>query len=77
MTMMAKIFKMGRIQAVRLPEEFRFEATEVCIGKLGDMVFLYPKNKGWTLLRQALDEFTDDFMASRNQPRKAEHREPM
>jgi hypothetical protein len=38
----AKVFKNGRSQAVRLPKEFRFEATEVAISREGDRVILEP-----------------------------------
>src|SRR5664280_601853 len=36
----AKVFKSGRSQAVRLPKEFRFKGTEVYIDKVGDTVLL-------------------------------------
>ncbi len=32
----AKLFKTGRSQAVRLPEEFRFEGAEVRIRRMGN-----------------------------------------
>jgi antitoxin VapB len=41
MTQTAKIFKNGRSQAVRLPAEFRFDATEVFIRRdpaTGDVI---------------------------------------
>jgi antitoxin VapB len=41
----AKLFMHGRSQAVRLPEEFRFEGTEVGISKIGDKVVLEPIEK--------------------------------
>ncbi len=66
----AKLFQNGRSQAVRLPKEFRFDADEVFISRLGSAVVLVPK-KGWDVLFDALDGFTEDFMAERNQP--AEH----
>jgi antitoxin VapB len=40
MTATAKLFMHGRSQAVCLPEEFRFEGTEVRVSKLGDKVIL-------------------------------------
>ena len=44
----AKIFKNGKSQAVRLPKEFRFEdGEEVLIKKVGEIVYLCPKNKAW------------------------------
>lgn len=40
---LAKLFKHGGSQAVRLPKEFRFEGDEVIIAKRGDSVILRPK----------------------------------
>ncbi len=73
----AKIFSNGRSQAVRLPKEFRFDADEVAIRKIGNVVVLYPTDSGWTPLLQASGQFTEDFMAERNQPKKAEQRKPL
>lgn len=70
----ARVFKTGRSQAVRLPKEFRFKEDEVGINKVGDIVILFPRKKGWDVLARALECFTDDFLADRNQPPKAEKR---
>ena len=43
----AKLFENGRSQAVRLPKECRFEGDEVMINKVGDVVFLIPKDNEW------------------------------
>jgi antitoxin VapB len=64
----AKLFINGRSQAVRLPKEFRFSGNDVFIKKIGNMVVLLPKDDPWSSLVHSLDEFTDDFMNSRNQP---------
>ena len=42
MESIAKLFKNGRSQAVRLPKAFRFKGTEVRIIKKGDIVILEP-----------------------------------
>lgn len=48
MESLAKLFKNGRSQAVRLPKEFRFEGTEVRIRKQGEKVILEPvKRSTW------------------------------
>lgn len=70
----AKVFKTGRSQAVRLPKEFRFKGEEVGINRLGDVVVLFPRGKGWDVLAKALDLFTADFLAERRQPPKVERR---
>ena len=61
--MTAKIFENGRSQAVRLPKEFRFNAEEVAVNKIGDIVLLIPKTNKWSSFLQALDIFSDDFMS--------------
>jgi antitoxin VapB len=46
----AKLFQTGRSQAVRLPKEFRFTGTEVCIRKVGSGVVLEPIGTDWDWL---------------------------
>ena len=64
----AKIFINGRSQAVRLPKDFRFSGKDVFIKKIGKIVVLMPKDNPWSPLFNSLDQFTDDFMDSRDQP---------
>ena len=64
----AKIFINGRSQAVRLPKDFRFSDNDVFIKKIGKMVVLLPKDDPWSSLVNSLDQFTDDFMETRDQP---------
>jgi antitoxin VapB len=64
----AKIFSNGRSQAVRLPEDCRFDTNEIGINKIGNAVVLYPLNSGWAPLLEACGKFTDDFMADRGDP---------
>lgn len=45
MEAIAKLFKNGRSQAVRLPKQFRFEGGEVKIRKEGNKVILEPLDK--------------------------------
>src|SRR2546425_10872555 len=60
---LAKIFKNGRSQAVRLPREFRFEGREVNIRREGDAVILEPITRRtwprgyWERLREARVDF--------------------
>ena len=63
----AKIFENGRSQAVRLPKEYRFNADEVNVNKIGDIIILVPKKSKWNSIVDSLDLFTDDFMNERNQ----------
>jgi antitoxin VapB len=70
----AKIFPNGRSQAVRLPKEFQFSTEEVYINRIGNMVVLFPCDKGWEVLARSVDGFTKDFMADRDQGDDAEER---
>jgi antitoxin VapB len=45
----AKLFRHGRSQAVCLPEEFRFEGTEVRVSMVGNKVILEPLKKPATV----------------------------
>jgi len=58
----------GRSQAVRLPKEFRMPGDDVFIKRIGNIVILIPKDSPWSSLVKSLDQFTDDFMESREQP---------
>jgi antitoxin VapB len=64
----AKIFTNGRSQAVRLPKEFRFSGQDVFINKIGNIVILIPRDDPWASLANSLDQFTDDYMETRDQP---------
>lgn len=71
MSAVAKLFKNGQSQAVRLPKEFRFEnQEELFIKRVEDGVILMPKNDKsvWEHMFERLDEFSDDFMQARVQP---------
>ena len=67
----AKLFRNGNSQAVRLPQEFRFQGDEVLIHKEGNAVILEPMHtdvKQWLadILRNPMSK---DFMAEgREQP---------
>lgn len=64
----AKIFINGRSQAIRLPKEFRFSGDDVFINKIGNIVILIPKDDPWASLADSLDQFTADYMETRDQP---------
>lgn len=59
----AKIFVSGRSQAVRIPKEYRFDADEVYINKVGNALILTPVEKLPDVFREGLQNFTSDFMA--------------
>jgi antitoxin VapB len=69
-TGIAKIFKHGRSQAVRLPKAFRLPGTEVRVRRMGKGVLLEPMEfdvKAWL---DALNAYADEpFMPEgRDQP---------
>ena len=64
----ARLFINGRSQAVRLPKDCRFSGSDVYVKKLQGMVMLIPKDNPWASLVKSLEQFTDDFMITREQP---------
>jgi antitoxin VapB len=76
MTGTAKLFTHGRSQAVALPEECRFEGTEVRITKVGDRVILEPWSPDsatpWALIDQLGD--TPFMPEGRERPETPEDR---
>lgn len=65
----AKIFKNGRSQAVRLPKQYSLPGNEVYVKKMSNVVMLIPKGDDpWQPLIDSLDKFSDDvFAAKRDQ----------
>lgn len=75
--MMAKIFENGGSQAVRLPKEYRFDVNEVAVNKIGNIVLLSPKSDKWEALLQALDMFSEDYMADGRADLRPQEREEL
>jgi antitoxin VapB len=72
----AKVFWSGRSQAVRLPKEFRFEASEVRIRRQGAAVILEPVCGDWSWLDALVGPLDDDFVvAATEQPGEQERPE--
>ena len=66
----AKLFRNGRSQAVRLPKEFRFEGTQVRVRRVAEGVLLQPLITDIKEWFAELDRLTDGsfFKEGRNQP---------
>ncbi len=64
----AKISTDGTHQIVILPEDFKMIGTEVYIKKVGNAIVLIAKDNPWQSLFESLDQFSDDFMTTRDQP---------
>ena len=75
--MTAKVFENGRSQAVRLPKECRFNADEVAVNRIGDIVLLMPKTNKWSSFMQAIDMFSDDFMEDSQRDEFKQERETL
>ncbi|NNN19567.1 MAG: AbrB/MazE/SpoVT family DNA-binding domain-containing protein [Acidimicrobiaceae bacterium] len=58
----ARIFKSGNSQAVRLPKEFRFHADKVEILRRGDEIILRERPADAVAIFDALVGLPDDFM---------------
>lgn len=71
----AKIFENGRSQAVRLPKECRFDADEVAVNKIGDIVMLMPKTNKWNSFMQAVELFSPDFFENGRSDTEKQERE--
>ena len=66
----AKIFVNGSSQAVRLPKDCRFDASEVGVRKVGELVVLYPIGSEWSnfLSSEPLsDDVGDAILAARRE----------
>ena len=80
MKQIAKIFTNGRSQAVRLPKEFRFQGSEVFIGKdphTGNLI-ISAKPSDWSGLRFALETLKPpkDFLSKKERLKKTFKRDP-
>ena len=66
----AKVFKSGNSQAIRIPREYKIDASELYINKIGNTMIIFPKTDPWETFRESLSGFSDDyFHDGRNQPR--------
>ncbi|MBE9101097.1 antitoxin [Vacuolonema iberomarrocanum] len=64
----AKISTDGTHQIVILPEDFHVTGTEVYIKKVGNAIVLIAEDNPWQSLVESLEQFSDDFMITRDQP---------
>ncbi|MBN3942831.1 AbrB/MazE/SpoVT family DNA-binding domain-containing protein [Nostoc sp. NMS9] len=63
----AKLTTDGTHQMVILAEDFQLAGTEVYIKKIGNAIVLIAKDNPWQSLIDSLDNFSDDFMTTRDQ----------
>jgi antitoxin VapB len=58
----ARVFWLGKSQAVRLPKEFRLKSKEVEIFRRGEEIVLREKGKGLARAFEILANLPDDFL---------------
>lgn len=58
----ARVFRSGNSQAVRLPKEFRLSSKEVEIFRRGDEIVLREREKGLARAFEILAGLPDDFL---------------
>lgn len=63
----ARVFKSGNSQAVRLPKQFRLDASEVEIFRRGDEIVLKAKAKGMATAFHLLAGMPEDFFAEQRE----------
>ena len=73
----AIVFSNGGSQVVRLPKDFRFDVDEILVNRVGNVVFLFPKEGRWQSLLASLDSFTDDFLSETVEALPVEDREAL
>jgi antitoxin VapB len=56
----AKIFKSGHSQAIRLPKKFNIDAEEVSIRKLGKSLIIQPLPKRWKDVFDKISSISSD-----------------
>jgi antitoxin VapB len=66
----AKVFRNGRSQAIRLPKDFRVETDQVYLKKTAEG-FVVILRDPWEVFFEGVDELSDDFMSRgrQQQPR--------
>ena len=58
----AKVFRTGRSQAVRLPKEFRVDADTVHLKRTAEGFFLITKDP-WETFFEGVEQLSDKFLA--------------
>ncbi len=72
---MAKVFKSGNSQAVRLPKEFQFHSKEVEIFRRGDNIILHEKPGNLKHAFELLSSMPEDFFADGRQDAPPQERD--
>jgi antitoxin VapB len=70
----AKVFKNGRSQAIRLPKEFRVASSDVYLKRTREGFLVIPRDP-WELFFEGVEELSEDFMSEGRVQPKLERRE--
>lgn len=73
----ARVFRSGNSQAIRLPKEFRFNSDEVEIFRRGDEVILRERKASAAEIFDILASFPEDFMAEERVDAPPQERESL
>ncbi|KAM3096110.1 antitoxin, partial [Phormidesmis sp. 146-12] len=68
MCCIARLETDGNKQTVILPEQFHLLGSEVYVKKMGNAIVLIAKDDPWRSLIDSLDQFSTDFMETREKP---------
>ncbi len=63
-----KIQEVKGSQAISIPDSFKINDDKVYIKKIGTALYIIPFHNPWQSLLDSLENFTEDFMETRNQP---------
>ena len=72
----AKLLTDENGQIVVLPAAFHLNGTEVYIKRVGNAIVLLNKDNPWQTLIESLEQFSDDFMETREQPPLSDRESP-
>lgn len=64
------VIQQGQTQWVELPCAFHLNGPEVFIKSIGNAIVLIPSDNPWQSLFDSLEQFSDDFMDERVQPKQ-------
>jgi antitoxin VapB len=70
----AKVFRNGRSQAIRLPKEFRVDVDEVYLKRTPEGFLVIPRDP-WEVFFEGVEELSDDFLRGGRVQPEAERRE--
>jgi antitoxin VapB len=73
----ARVFKSGNSQAVRLPKEFRVTSTELEIFRRGDEIVLREPSRGLSRAFELLISLPEDFLLEGRNDALPQQREPL